>query len=278
MNHAVSSCKIEILSASLLDEHSDRAQAFLQLSKILSLGMGWHYLLDFIWTSLQLDLRSRTMVLDAGAGFGLFQWWLAEQGLNVISVDRMNRNKLPSRILKRYRVQLWQPVYLRKSFHLRKLVESWKRGIGATGTIYLYSQDLSNMPDIEDESVDQVVSISALEHNTPEHLRACIMELMRILKPGGRLIATIGAADKKDWFHEPSAGWCFTEATLRNLFYLSKECSSNYNRYHELFVELRNCNQLRENLADFYFKSGNNGMPWGVWDPKYLSVGVVKVK
>lgn len=56
------------------------------------------------------------------------------------------------------------------------------------------------------------------------------------------------------------------------------DCRSNYDRYDELFEALRGCSELRDNLPDFYFKSGNNGIPWGVWDPRYQPVGVVKVK
>ena len=36
--------------------------------------------------------------------------------------------------------------------------------------------------------------------------------------------------------------------------------------------------ELRDNLASFYFRSGDNGMPWGKWDPQYQPVGVCKVK
>ena len=68
------------------------------------------------------------------------------------------------------------------------------------------------------ESVDAVVSISSLEHNTLEDLPAIVTELMRVLKPGGRLVATVGASKADDWFHEPSQGWCFTEQTLRSIF------------------------------------------------------------
>ena len=35
---------------------------------------------------------------------------------------------------------------------------------------------------------------------------------------------------------------------------------------------------VRDNLARFYFQSGDNGMPWGKWDPQYQSVGVRKIK
>ncbi len=53
---------------------------------------------------------------------------------------------------------------------------------------------------------------------------------------------------------------------------------SNYDCYDELFEALRGCSELHDNLADSYFKSGNNGMPWGIWDPQYQPVGVCKVK
>jgi hypothetical protein len=101
---------------------------------------------------------------------------------------------------------------------------------------------------------------------------------MRVLKPGGLLLATLGAARDADWFHEPSRGWCYTEASLRSLFSLAEDIPANYSHYDELLRDLKNCSELRDNLADFYFRSGDNGMPWGKWDPRYQSVGVCKQK
>ncbi len=134
------------------------------------------------------------------------------------------------------------------------------------------------MPDIKTHSLDAIVSISALEHNSPEELRAVVQELMRVLKPGGKLFATLAAVKDQDWFHQPSKCWCYTEATLRDIFKLDSGCPSNYEYYDELFVFLRDCAELRDNLTDVYFKSGDNGMPWGLWVPKYQPVGVVKGK
>ncbi len=134
------------------------------------------------------------------------------------------------------------------------------------------------MPHIADNTVDTVVAVSSLEHNTPDGLSAVVSELMRVLKPGGLLLATLGATRDRDWFHEPSQGWCYTEASLRSLFRLPPGAPSNYAQYDDLFSDLRNCDELRLNLADFYFRSGNNGMPWGKWDPQYQSVGVCKRK
>jgi hypothetical protein len=101
---------------------------------------------------------------------------------------------------------------------------------------------------------------------------------MRVLKPGGMLLATLGATRDQDWFHEASKGWCYTDASLRRLFELSDGAASNYPEYDHLMNSLRNCTELRSGLAGFYYRSGNNGMPWGIWDPKYQTVGVKRVK
>ncbi len=101
---------------------------------------------------------------------------------------------------------------------------------------------------------------------------------MRVLKPGGLLLATLCAARDQDWCHDASSGWCYTDASLRRLFNLPESAPSNYARYDELFTSLKNCAELRDNLAAFYFHSGDNGMPWGKWDPQYQPVGVCKIK
>ena len=38
----------------------------------------------------------------------------------------------------------------------------------------------------------------------------------------------------------------------------------------------RQCSYLKNNLSEFYKKSGNYGMPWGKWYPKYIPVGLSK--
>jgi SAM-dependent methyltransferase len=148
----------------------------------------------------------------------------------------------------------------------------------APGEVFVYNQDLQNISLIADNSMDAVVAVSALEHNSPDGLGIVVDELIRVLKPGGLLLATLGAARDIDWFHEPSKGWCYTETSLRRYFHLTEKIPSNYSHYDDLFSALRNCVELRDSLADFYFHSGDNGMPWGKWDPKYQSVGVCKQK
>ncbi len=288
--------RIEILPVSILETERRLTREFQDISSRFGIGLGWHYLIDLCWAVRQLVPAPGMRVIDAGAGTGIIQWWLAEQGVDVLSVDRLSRHDLPMCFRQQYRILGWRKEDLAplprsgtvgfsplRSF-FQKVATSfrkwrWKQEIPPDkGTVFIYNQEISSMPDIIDNSVDAVVSISALEHNPADRLRACVAELMRVLKPGGKLVATLSAAKDQDWFHEPSKGWCYTEATLRDIFELSPDCSSKYDRYDELFEALLGCSELRDNLADFYFHSPNNGMPWGIWDPKYQPVGVVKIK
>jgi SAM-dependent methyltransferase len=299
---------LELLSVSLLNEERPTVTDLKALADALAIGLGWHYLLDLVWILRRLGPVPST-VLDAGAGTGILQWYLADRGWHVLSVDRMSRRKLPPKFRARYRLSglraddlaaarrrprtPTRPIIRRVRRALRALgvvlhrdgrrlvapgpTEGLTAGL-STGDVVIYNEDLRSLTEIEDGSIDEVVSVSALEHNTPEDLPLAIAELMRVLKPGGRLIATTSASGGADWFHEPAQGWCYSEATLRRTFDLPASVVSNYDRYDELMATLRANGELRDNLAGLYFKSGDNGMPWGRWDPRYMAVGVCKVK
>ena len=287
---------IEILPVSLLDGNRSTVNKLKQLARQLGLEFGWHYLLDLTWIIQQLGPVEGKRVMDAGAGTGIMQWYLAEGGATVLSVDRASRANLPLRFRRRYRVhglrkQDLLPFHrtirssLLGSGKLRARLASQRRELSslgssqrAAGQVIIYNQDLKNLAGIPDNSLDAVVAVSALEHNSPDDLQQVVAELLRVLKPGAPLLATLGAAPGEDWFHTPSQGWCYSEASLRRSFQFLPETPSNYVRYDELFTSLRDCAELRDNLARFYFQSGDNGMPWGKWDPQYQSVGVRKIK
>ncbi|MGB9674370.1 MAG: class I SAM-dependent methyltransferase [Anaerolineales bacterium] len=294
--------RIEILSVDLLDNHRALVNELKEIAAQLGLEFGWHYLLDLTWMiSLLGDVQGKK-IMDAGAGTGVLQWYLAKKGAQVYSVDRTSRADLAWRLrrwthVRGLREEDLNPPWTALMNTLRNQ-NSWKKrlsnactmvkgGLGTTplsrsngdeGMVWIYNQDLRSLKDIKDDSLDAVVALSALEHNPPQELPVVIHELLRVLKPNGILLATLGAAREKDWFHQPSQGWCYSEATLRRAFNLAQDTPSNYDQYEELFEKLRNCRELQDNLARFYFRSGENGMPWGVWDPQYQSVGVLKVK
>jgi SAM-dependent methyltransferase len=291
--------KIEIPSVDLLDRQRDTVNRLWNVSRATRVEPGWHYLLDLAWIAENLGPMGGKHLLDAGAGMGLMQWYLIEQGAaEVISADRASRYDLPLVMRSRYPVAGLRPGDLGPAWNVLKgnvarasgfgKVIYFLRGLVALGMIALpkrfsgrvliYNQDLTSMPDVPDNSLDAVVAVSALEHNTPEGLQKVVAEIMRKLKPGGKLLATLCAGKDKDWFHEPSQGWCYTDSTLRRLFDLSAGVPSNYARHDELLNSLRNNVELQDKLARIYFQSGDNGMPWGKWDPQYQPVGVCKVK
>jgi len=72
--------QIEILSVELLDQHRSTVLALRRLARSLGLEFGWHYLLDLTWIISLLGPVKGKRILDAGAGTGVLQWYLAEQG------------------------------------------------------------------------------------------------------------------------------------------------------------------------------------------------------
>ena len=293
---------IEILSVELLDQHRPLVENLKKFSRSVGLELGWHYLLDLVWIITRLDLIPDKNLLDAGAGTGVLQWYLVQQGATVISVDRMSRAALPLRFRRRFRVQglrtedllptlqVFLAGFRRETAGTSQRSGVWRLpvqcrelagyllSIPVKGSLRIYNQDLSNLEGIRAESVDAVVAISALEHNSQEGLRLVVKELMRLLKPGGKLIATLVAGKEKEVWHEPSQAWCYTDESLKKIFDLPEETPTNYSQYDLLFAGLRDCAELRDGLARFYFKSGSTGMPWGKWDPQYQPVGVCKIK
>ena len=293
---------IEILSVESLDKHRALVESLKSFTRSLGLELGWHYLLDLTWIISHLGEISGQRILDAGAGTGVLQWYLAELGATVFSVDRMSRADLPLRFRRRFHVQGVRRIDLNPDaqaflagFHkatdgalprrwLGRLVSQCRELAGylfprhTSGCVKIYNQDLSNLVALHTDSFDAVVAVSALEHNSPAGLQQVISELLRVLKPGGLLLATLVAGREQDTWHEPSSAWCYTDQSLRRLFDLPAGTPSNYSQYDQLIAELRDCAELRDGLAKFYFKSGQTGMPWGKWDPQYQPVGVCKIK
>ena len=101
--------KIEILPVSLLDEERPTVNELKRLARSLGLEFGWHYLLDLTWIISHLRsaalLAAGNKIMDAGAGTGILQWYLAEGGTQVLSVDRGSRASLPLRFRHRFNVE-----------------------------------------------------------------------------------------------------------------------------------------------------------------------------
>jgi SAM-dependent methyltransferase len=290
--------RIEILSVDLLKERAHLVASLEKLRRSLVLSRGWHYPLDWTWIVGKVPEGQDVRLLDAGAGIGLLQWYFAQQGCQVASVDRDSRAALPFHLVRKFRVTGHRQIELAS---LRELLNpfsgrvpqvaraKWfvKSFLGtarsatraeAEGSVRLFTADLGRLSMFEDGSFDAIYSVSALEHNPAAELAQIVGELIRLLKPHGVLVATLAAARDHDWCHTPSTTWCYSERTLREAFDLGPSCPSNFDEFDTLLDSLRECDQLRQSLPFYYYRSGRNGMPWGRWDPRYQPVGVIKVK
>lgn len=299
--------RIELLSPNLMLNSNEYVILTDYWCKVLNMQIGWHYILDIAWILKNidnLDLPKGATILDAGAGNGLIQFILSSQGYNIYSIDFFNRN-IPRnaaylfKITKMDSKQKFDNNYTRhlQSFSLKKKIrpismlthvlkyilnvkhhnELFSNRKQKYGSIMYYSADFKNMENIGSETIDCVVSVSALEHNTHNGIKDSIKEFMRILKPNGAMLMTTSATNKEDWFHEPSKGWCFSENTLKNIFD-THETESNFVDFDTIFNDIKNSKELQSRIPDYYFQSENNGMPWGKWNPKYIPVGVIKWK
>lgn len=300
---------IELLSVDLLEKHRTLVNELRMLAKNLKLEFGWHYLLDLTWIISRLGEIKGKRIIDAGAGTGILQWYLAEHGAEIISIDRSSRYLLPIRFRKRFHVRGLREIDLSSDFdvlkndlvmdnstksksevllrsevlfrinHLRMDLSGYLHNREPVpGSVIIYNQDLADLKDIASESIDAIASVSALEHNTPQNVPIVVAELLRVLKPGGAILATLTGIKDRDTWHNPSSGWCYSAQSLKRLFNLPEDTPDNYSSHDTILQALRNCDELRDNLARFYFESDQNGMPWGKWDPQYLPVGVWKVK
>lgn len=289
--------RIELLSPELLEKHPDLVELIYKKSIELQVGLGWHYVLDLVWIINSIrKMPKGSVILDAGAGNGILQFILSDMGYTVISADFANRT-IPKSCASRYNIMLAGSGSGHDNDYIRHLNKEFygHNNSGYTsnqvsfinnisdmihtvdsGTILYYMTDICNMSLIKDGSIDCVVSVSALEHNAHETVQNAVNELRRVLKPGQPMYITVSADDTKDWFHEQSKGWCYSEQTLIKLFGINPT-HSNYSDFLRIFRLLRECKHLQENLSPSYYRSENNGMPWGVWDPKYMPVGLIVV-
>jgi 2-polyprenyl-3-methyl-5-hydroxy-6-metoxy-1,4-benzoquinol methylase len=292
--------EIELISTEILDQQAGLSKELTDFAKALALSSGWHYPMDWTWVVQKMGDFAGKTILDAGAGIGLLQWFLASHGANVISVDRTERLCIPFHLSQKVRVSGYRPQdtplrlnelmdisnrragpYARLKAILRGIAGSFlSRDLPhGTGSVRMLNQDLRHISDIPDNSVDIVISISALEHNELiENVKQIIQELERTLVPGGMMLITLPATRDRDWFFPQAYSWCFTEETLRDLFGFDRNVPANYQEYDPLFEKLRNSSTLRKSLSWRYFFRSNSGMPGGKWDPKYLPVGVMKIK
>ncbi len=274
------------------------------------MGIGWHYIVDLTWVySLAKNWPASYRVLDAGGGRGPTQFLLAEMGFDVTNIDlfhftphdvqklryQLYKRQLESYVtsdyvehLKAFRSPLQgikvlvrglikMPVFNSVSNVVYgRMHTNWRCKYGyqnrGVGKIEWVVGNLCNMPEYQDNGFDAIVSLSALEHIPMNILPIALSEIKRVVKSEGAwAVTTSGTNQIESWYHEPSKGNCFSERDFERLFGATLKGGIDADAAIEKY---QNCDYLKRNLASFYKKSGDNGMPYGVWDPKYIPVGL----
>lgn len=271
--------------------------------------IGWHYITDLVWLYGKVKNWPRGIkVLDAGGGTGPTQFLLLELGFHVVNIDLLLPQPSPalrnryhcnrkqfltknsteySQFLSLQRNQFWKKVYQKtplyhvwhtitsKSQKYNQNCDQWrlKHHIDdSVGKLSWVVADLCSIPFVEENMFDAVISLSAVEHIAKEKMKFLIEEIERVTKPQAYwAITTSGTEKDSSWFHDPSQGWCYSMKDIGQLF----SAQFGGGNTPEITLErYRTCAYLRKNLADFYKGSGSYGMPWGIWDPKYIPVGI----
>lgn len=124
---------------------------------------------EYAWAALAVPVVEGHVVVDVGGSLGGLQFVLARQGARVINVDPSDEasmgwplnEKTFSDLNKAFRTD----VELRRAF------------LGEAG--------------FEDASVDRIYCISTIEHIPEEEIPGLMLEMRRILKPGGFAVLTV---------------------------------------------------------------------------------------
>ena len=272
--------EMHIMTEDLIDEMPQIALDVMGFSQKFQIQLGWHYLLDLSWILERLQaLPIPSRILDAGAGNGLLQYILASMGHSVVSVDVFPRTAPPS-------ATACVPVhysacpFLKKTSYLtyRKGTVEHSAWLPARvkiqpGEIEYHQACLDDLACLESGEFDAVVSVSALEHNCPEKIPQIMSELRRTAKCAAPMLLTISTSPKGGE-HTPSHSWLLTENEIVNAYSMPNDYKTNFAQMGQISKEMRSPLRLHRWLASSYYRDGDNGMPWGKWNPQYLPLAL----
>lgn len=278
--------EIKLLKTDLLKEKSILKEIS-YWSNVLNRPNGWHYDLDHIWILSQLrdlGIKPGATIVDAGAGHGLFQYILAANGYNIISLDFSKR--VPLRRTKKIfnitgmgdeninydhsymnvinfntKWNIFKKIKLLNIFKIPKITKGLllffiqrffnPKNSKKFGIIKFLRAPFHRMP-LEKDSIDAIVSISALEHADINLFDENIQEFVRVLKPGGScLITTSFTGEPENRYHKQTEGWCFSKSFLKEKFQISTE----HLDFKSIKMEFESSSTLKARLDPYYHLS-----------------------
>ncbi|ERJ11754.1 class I SAM-dependent methyltransferase [Haloplasma contractile] len=117
---------------------------------------------EFLTTTHYIDklIKTNDKIIEVGAGTGAYSFYYADKGMDVTAVELVDRN-----------------------------VEIMKQNQSQHNPIEVIQGDARNLSMIKESQFDTVLCLGPLYHlSHPSDQKACIKEMVRILKPGGILL------------------------------------------------------------------------------------------
>lgn len=143
---------------------------------------------EYPWCQSVAGIRPGIKVLEVGAGAAGFQFALAKEGADVVSVDPLIK----------------PPGGTDWTFSAKEF-DRLNRAFG--GKVRFINDFVENAP-IPESSIDVAFSVSVLEHIPRDPLLSLVRRIRDLLKPGGRLVATIDLfLDCAPFTQAPSNRW-----------------------------------------------------------------------
>jgi ubiquinone/menaquinone biosynthesis C-methylase UbiE len=245
------------------------------------------------------NVKKGATILDAGAGLGITQFILAYLGYNVISLDFSDR-KLPFFTKRLFDIEIvdnaafnYEHEYMNFvkynaeqrinkidvvnsysfSTKLKNIVinqiynfRNWfyyLNEIMKTSSNYgkiTFIRDAFHNIHLEDNSVDAVISVSAIEHADKKLLKENLDEFRRVVKSNGPiLISTSANSDLlNDTYHRKTKGICFSKKSISDFGVNLKFENYDYESVqkglleNKIFMSRIDRYYIQDPLSDFY--------------------------
>lgn len=147
--------------------------------------------------------RSKINILDLGCGAGPHLWYLAREGFNVYGIDGS-----------------------------QTAIDKAKNRLDKDGLkCDLLAADFLNLP-YKGESMDAVIDAASIQHNAMESIKIIILEILRVLKEGGKYFGTL-IAEHKDLSDASFKTHFSSKKEIHGLFSKFKNVKIDYSQYSE---------------------------------------------
>lgn len=199
---------------------------------------GWNYALDHYWVHKKVldylrDKNSIPIILDIGCGKNSFHNFLENEiGFNILGIDRPEG-------------------YCNQAYN-------------SNIDFYINFEKLNVFLD---NSIDIIIWISSIEHNSKEEIIKLVNKSMRLLKPNGLFLATIPISEETKWF-EPS------EQTNLSL----EDCIKIFNSPNVIgdFAKIKQ--KYRNNILNLHNRYKNRYGKFDSTDPAFITGGIEMYK